>query len=71
MIYESITDRCISIWYPPRACATYASLLLTLAAILLSAIPRGVPAQILADFLLEDSELGLDDRDNPKVAQLG
>ena len=32
---------------------------------------RGVPLQILADFSLEDPELGLDDRDNPKDAELG
>ena len=32
---------------------------------------RGLPVPILADFSLEDPWLGLDDRDNPKDAQLG
>lgn len=36
-----------------------------------SAFPHGMPVPILAEFSLNDRELGSDDRDNPKAAQLG
>lgn len=36
-----------------------------------SILPAHLPVLILADFTLNDSKLGPDDRDNPKDARLG
>ena len=63
MLYESITDRCISIWsilprtYDIRASSSSWQPDIWCAPWGFSAIPRGVPVRILADFSLEDPDV--------------